>query len=217
MENEIRISVNSADVCSIINNHWQDIHHSRNQDWMYWAIITAIFAGLLGAITIKRDDIDIYNQNLSVLCLLFIGGFISVWASFISWSHWVLHIRKIEYIKYLEKIMFISNDNGKKLPIGLVPYIQPKELKNADKYFVVNGLIYSMYLTIGLSFYVLFFIMICHHWTESSIQVLTEGSIKILYFILLPIIFAIIYAISYFTLNRIRELYKNRFTDITIE
>ena len=139
---------------SIASSQWQDIHHSRNQDWLFWAIIGAI---ITGAITLITNTSSFLN-NLIILNILFVlGAVISMWAAAISWSHWILHIKRLGYITWLSRFYFIHS-GGKQIPVAIPMY---DKFDKHDK-FIVNGLIFSIYVALSLVFtlLILFFLLL---------------------------------------------------------
>ena len=140
---DIDLKIEPEVITSIIDQQWQDIHHSRNQDWLYWAILSAIVAGIMALIGNESSFDD--NTILFLLNILFTSGIIiSWWAEKISLSHWILHIKRLGYIRWLERFLIIKTIGGKKIPLSRPEY---NGFDGKDKY-VVNGLIYSMYLSI---------------------------------------------------------------------
>lgn len=133
-------------IASIIEQQWLDIHHSRNQDWMYWAIIAGILAGM---ITVIKET----GSSAGIMCLLsFIGTMISLWACCISWTHWILHIKKIVYIDRLTELLSIGK-GGHSKKINYSCIVTDRKF---DRFLSVNGFIAAMYLTLAVMFIMVF-------------------------------------------------------------
>lgn len=140
------VKLDAGSICSLIQMQWNDIHHSRNQDWQYWVIIGGIITGII-ALRSKT------NNNLMFIYLLMgIGSLVSLWSAAIAWSHWVLHIRRTSYIKWLESHLYINNseDNPVNEKQGIT--IFHKNIDTTKDPFSVCGIIFSMHLTIAFFF-----------------------------------------------------------------
>jgi hypothetical protein len=143
-----KAKIDKPTLISLIETNWKDIHHSRSQDWQYWVIIGIIIAGI-GAL-----NKEIYKNAILINVLIGIGGVISLWATFISYSHWILHIKRLCYINYLGNLLSTQTN--------IIDYMN---FKNSVQYkmkkvyrtripnpFVVGGLIFSMHATISVLF-----------------------------------------------------------------
>jgi len=160
-EKTIDISDNPDAIIALMNQDWTDVHHSRNQDWLYWTILGAIIAGIMGIFS--SNDIPVNNFKLMISMLLSAGILISFWAAAISWSHWLLHIRKIEHIKWLQSFFYVKNKDNKIFCISPSVLIPDSKIKKYD-FFIVNGLIFSMYFTIGIFFIISLILSIIFHF-----------------------------------------------------
>jgi hypothetical protein len=146
---QVLSKLDNSTIVSMIGHQWEDIHHSRRQDWLYWTILTVIITGIFTIFkSFKMTDVSLIFIINTLICF---GIIISIWASRISWSHWLLHIRKLGYISWLEK--FLCIEVNKRNICLMTPTPKDinglKKLRDADKY-VVNGLIYSMYKSIAI-------------------------------------------------------------------
>lgn len=143
-----KILIDSPDtILKMIELDWKDIHHSRNQDWKYWAIIGILFAGLFSII--KDSVLPIENKKYIFIGILWFISFISIWASLISKSHWILHIKKAMHIKWLSNHLFFDKYNAYPIRSKNMP-----KLNSAGK-FIVNGLIFTLYWSLGILCFIL--------------------------------------------------------------
>ena len=185
---------------SIASNQWQDIHHSRKQDWMYWAIIGAIITGSIALVKSESN----FSTNLFILNILFVlGAVISMWAAAISWSHWILHIKRLGYITWLSRFYFIKT-GIEKIPVALPSYSKFKE----KDIFVVNGLIFSIYLAISFAFVLLLLFFFIATVFEIKLEICNKYLASIPIIFLLIFIF-LIYYIHKFTRNKMDNLREN--------
>lgn len=176
---------------SFIETHWKDIHHSRSQDWQYWLIILGIMAGI--ATLYKEAGV---NAKAFIYVLVGIGGFVSIWASCISYSHWVLHIKKMCYIDYLESFAYKNGIlNYHSFINKLEESIGEKE-KMKDP-FKVGGLIFTIHATISVLFIIASIIIISKNYIKSIINISEQkiALIPIFSMLISTLIFIIIYLI----------------------
>ena len=193
--NIIDLSDSKNSIFQNINQQWTDVHHSRNQDWMYWAILGAFIAGIVAVFANQNNFKNMYLFIFIINMLFTVCGIISFWAASISWSHWVLHVRKLEYIHWLENLFYLKY-GGKKISMNPRKIIQSEILKN-KKIRIVNGLIYSMYITIGV--FCVLSLLITNLYYLFSIQIPVEIKTKILISLpLLIFIFGIIFLFTFY-------------------
>jgi FtsH-binding integral membrane protein len=83
-----------SDVADYIKTQWDDIHHSRNQDWRILQIIGAIFIALIA----KADILTDYQIAIIVVALIisFIGFYVSI-------THFIIFRSKMGKIAACEK------------------------------------------------------------------------------------------------------------------
>jgi len=91
---------------------WDDVHHSRMQDWQFFLAIGGIAAAMM---TMKPAEVN----WAMVACLLAAGALVSGVAAMIAWNHWKLHSKKFAYIEGLE--WMLAAELGP-LPDHTLPY-----------------------------------------------------------------------------------------------
>jgi hypothetical protein len=168
---KIKINEQPEIIASLMSDQWNDIHHSRNQDWLFWTIIGAITTGSIALVTSKYE----HHNFLFILNTLFgLGIIICLWAAAITWSHWILHIKRLGYITWLCRFYFFEVD-GKDIPISI-----PK-FKKFDT-FIVNGLIFSIYITLSIVFAIMLLFSTFNSVFELNISVCNK------YLVCVPVI-----------------------------
>jgi len=126
---------------SLIKIAWDDIHHSRNQDWKFWVVLAGIAAGLIG--------LGGRTENWPVIgCLLATGSILSGIAALISWNHWELLCKKTAWIEWLETLL--ARCLGPQVQRGL-PYHGTFRSRFPDRWSV-SGVIFSVYVMLALDF-----------------------------------------------------------------
>ncbi len=84
---------NMPDLMEFIKIQWADIHHSRNQDWKFLAIMVGIFYALFYTI----DNIPL-QEIITIL-----GVLISSMCCYMSYAHWLIFYSKKRIIETCEK------------------------------------------------------------------------------------------------------------------
>jgi hypothetical protein len=138
-------------VIQLINQQWQDIHHSRNQDWIYWVVIGGVLSSLFYICITDKINEEIFTRYQLVSLVGIVGFLFGLWASAISWSHWVLHIKRIGYINWLERLFYLGS---KKKDIRITSIMNQEKYALPDP-FIVNGLMFSMYFTVAILFFII--------------------------------------------------------------
>lgn len=171
---KIEINEHPEILVSLMSDQWKDIHHSRKQDWLFWTIIGAITAG---SITLVTSTNECQNYLFILNTLFGLGIIISLWAAAISWSHWILHIKRLGYITWLCRFYFYKYDN-RKIPVSIPIF---KKIDTNDK-FIVNGLIFSIYITISIVFTIMLLFSTINSVFELNISVCNK------YLVCVPVI-----------------------------
>ncbi len=85
----------SSDLVQFMKIEWTDIHHSRNQEWRFLAIIAAAFAALF-----------VFPMSLTLQIAVTVFGLIlCLMGIYISIAHWIIFYGKIQVIRQCEKIL----------------------------------------------------------------------------------------------------------------
>jgi mannose-6-phosphate isomerase-like protein (cupin superfamily) len=126
---------------SLIKNDWEDIHHSRNQDWKFWAVLAAVGAGL-ATFAGKPEQMSVIG------CLLLAGGLVSGVGALVSWSHWELLCKKTAHIEWMEA--WLARLLGPEARAGL-PYQGAFRSRFPDRW-IVSGMIFAVYVVIAIDF-----------------------------------------------------------------
>lgn len=93
-----------SDVAEYIKTQWDDIHHSRNQDWRIIQIIGGIFIALVA----KGDMPKVYQ--IGILC---VGLIISLIGFYVSIAHFIIFRSKMGKIAECEKMLsFAKRDTN---------------------------------------------------------------------------------------------------------
>jgi len=77
---------------------WNDIHHSRNQEWKFIAIITGVFASLF----VESPFVEL---KVTIVC---VGLIVCSLGLYTSISHWIVFYSKINVIHKCEKLAGIN-------------------------------------------------------------------------------------------------------------
>lgn len=77
---------------------WNDIHHSRNQEWKFIAIITGVFASLF----VESPFIELK------IIIVFIGIIVCVFGLYTSIAHWIVFYSKMNVIHKCEELAGIK-------------------------------------------------------------------------------------------------------------
>jgi hypothetical protein len=93
-----RKEIGMSDLIEFIKIEWTDIHHSRNQEWRFLAILIAAFAALF---------VTGVSFPLQIAITVF-GLIISGMGIYISIAHWIIFYSKIQSIRECEKKLGIE-------------------------------------------------------------------------------------------------------------
>jgi hypothetical protein len=88
-----------SDTSDYINAQWNDIHHSRIQDWR----IILLISGIVTALIVKERPPEFTT------CFLIVGPILSLIGFYISVTHWIIFRSKMSQIGYCEKKLDFAN------------------------------------------------------------------------------------------------------------
>lgn len=187
-------------IVDLIKINWQDIHHSRNQDWKFWVILAGIVAALGGLST------EPVANRFTICCLLAAGCATSAVASLISWNHRDLLCKKTAHIEWLETLL--AQDIGPRARRGL-PYQERFKDEFADRWSV-SGIIFSFYVTIAASF-LLGLSLIALSDTAQWIKAPLTGTLALDMLIFGLLVFFAAYFASGMIMSKSRKKYREHF------
>jgi hypothetical protein len=184
-----------------VDSAWKDLHHSRNQDWKYWAAFAAIVAGLF----------QTTGNDLSRLLLLAIGTMVSASAAIVSWNHWDLHRKKLTYIEWLHDMARILIEKTHPEVSAKICY-HHFDTRERMNHFRVSGVLFALYLVLSLGA-MLCFILISLSPTISIKDILTDTPCAALTRILALIGVMLIWYYVYRHAKYIMDLKKKSYRD----
>lgn len=87
-----------SDLMDYIRIQWDDIHHSRNQEWKYFTIISGSIATAVG-VALWRTDIDVAIR----IAFLIFSLILCIMGGYITYAHWIIFYGKRVMICNLER------------------------------------------------------------------------------------------------------------------
>lgn len=190
---------NTSAFIDLIKLNWEDIHHSRNQDWKFWVVLAGLAAGLASLVN------DIATNHAAICCLLVAGVAVSAVAALISWNHRDLLCKKTSHIEWLEALL--AQDIGPRAAKGL-PYQGRFKDKFRDRWSV-SGIIFSFYVVVAVGFLIgLFFLAV----PTIANRVSTAGALLVLSAVGLATFF-VAYYVSACVMSPHRNSYRSHFRE----
>lgn len=111
-EKDNTINLDNSTILEYIKIQWQDIHHSRLQEYTVFGLVAAVFYALS-----KTGDV---NKELQPL-VIWVGFFFSIIGLIISWKHNEIFKQKIQVIGELErKIGIVYPSQSKVLSVQIL-------------------------------------------------------------------------------------------------
>ena len=92
-----------SDISDYIKTQWDDIHHSRNQDWKFILLIVGIITTL-----ITKDDI----ANEYKIMVIIAGQILTIFGFYIALAHFIIFRSKMSKIAKCEKKLDFGDDES---------------------------------------------------------------------------------------------------------
>lgn len=96
-EDEIKVKPTKEDFRAWLQIQWQDIHHSRSQEWQCLQIVTFIFLGLMGLSTLQEIRQRSFYYAMAAIFTALLGFAI-------TWRHRNLFNERMTMVNRIEKL-----------------------------------------------------------------------------------------------------------------